>query len=74
MILGSKNKVVSECTMSKLTFYCTIFLKVFFPSWLCWVFIAACRLSLVVVSRGYSLAVMLRLLIAVANLVAEHGL
>ena len=32
------------------------------------------RLSLVVASRGYSLAVMRRLLIAVASLVVEHRL
>ena len=39
--------------------------------WLCRVFIAACRLSLISVSRGYSL-VTRRLLIAVASLVVEH--
>ena len=38
--------------------------------WLCWVFVAA----LVVVSGGYSLAVVPRLLILVAFLVAEHNL
>ena len=42
--------------------------------WLCWVFVAACGLSLVVESRGYSLVVVHGLLIAVASLVAEHGL
>ena len=31
--------------------------------WLCWVFVAACGLSLVVASRGYSLVVVSRLLI-----------
>ena len=41
--------------------------------WLCWVFVAAHRLSLVVASGGYSLAVLYRLL-AVASLVAELGL
>ena len=40
-----------------------------------WVFIAALRLSLVVVSgEGYSLAVVHGLLIAVASPVVEHGL
>ena len=38
-----------------------------------WVFIAARGLSLVAESRGYSVAVC-GLLIAVASLVAEHGL
>ena len=39
--------------------------------WLYWVFIAACRLSLLVVSWGYSLVTTLRLLVAVASLVAQ---
>ena len=38
-----------------------------------WVFIAAHRLSLVAVSRGYSLAAVSGLLIAVASLLAEHN-
>ena len=37
--------------------------------WLCWVFVAAHGLSLVVASRGHSLVVVCRLLIAVAFLV-----
>ena len=41
---------------------------------LCWVFIAACGLSLVVANWGYSLAAVCRLLILVASLVAEHRL
>ena len=41
--------------------------------WLCWAFGAACGLSLVAVSRGYSLFVALGLIIAVAALAAEHG-
>ena len=41
--------------------------------WLCWVFIAARGLSLVVASRGYSVAVR-GLLTAVASLVVEHRL
>ena len=38
------------------------------------VFVALHGLSLVVVSRGYSLVAVLDLLIVVASLVAEHGL
>ena len=46
----------------------------FFPLfWLCWVFIAACRLSQVG-SKGYSLVVVRGLLIEMASLIAEHGL
>ena len=41
--------------------------------WLCWVFIAVCGLSLVMEVGGYSVAEC-GLLIAVASLVAEHGL
>ena len=39
--------------------------------WLYWVLIAVCRLSLLVVSWGYSLVTTLRLLVAVASLVAQ---
>ena len=42
--------------------------------WLCWVFIAVHRLSLVVASGGYSLVVAFGPLVAVASLVTEHGL
>ena len=42
--------------------------------WLCWVFIAAHWLSLVAVSRGCSPVAVHGPLIAVASLVAEHGL
>ena len=42
--------------------------------WLCWVFVAACRLFLVGMSRGYFLVAVHGLLIAVASLAAEHGL
>ena len=45
----------------------------FINFWLCSVFFGAHGLSLVVVSRGYSLVVELRLLIVVASLVVEHG-
>ena len=39
-----------------------------------WVFVAVCRLSLVVASGGYSLVAVHGLLIAVASLVSEHRL
>ena len=42
--------------------------------WLCWVFVAACRLSLVASSRGCSLAVEHRLLIAMPALVVASRL
>ena len=52
------------------------FLKkfLFISFWLHWVFIVAHRLSLVAASGGYSLVVVHGLLIALASLVAEHGL
>ena len=42
--------------------------------WLHWVFVAACGLSLVVVSGGLLFVAVHGLLIAVASLVVEHGL
>ena len=42
-------------------------------SWLCWVFIAACGLSLSVVNMRYSLFAVHRLVIVVASLGAEQG-
>ena len=48
-------------------------LNIFFSLWLCWVFVAVSGISLVAVSRGYSLLVVCRLLIAVASLVHSMG-
>ena len=39
-----------------------------------WVFVAACKLSLVVAREGFSLVAVHGHLIVVASLVAEHGL
>ena len=39
-----------------------------------WVFVAMCELFQVSASRGYSLAVVCGLLLAVASLIVEHGL
>ena len=49
-------------------FFCFLFF------WLRWLFVAAHGLSLVAASGGYSSTAVRRLLIAVASLVAEHGL
>ena len=53
-------------------FYSFFFLN-FIYFWLRWVFVAACRFSLVAASGGLLVAVC-GLLIAVASLVVEHGL
>ena len=58
---------------------CVFFLKQKFKKlyvyfWLHYVFVAACGLSLVAVSGGYSLTVVHGLLTAVSCLVAEHRL
>ena len=53
-------------------FFFLIITYLFIYFWLRWVFIAVRRLSLVAASRGYSL--LCERLIAVASLVAEHGL
>ena len=42
-------------------------------SWLCWIFVAVCGLSLVSESGGYSLVMICRLLM-VASLAVEHSL
>ena len=49
-----------------------IYFTYLFNFWLCWVFIAARRLSLVAVSGGYSLVALRGLLIVVASLIAQH--
>ena len=49
-----------------------LFVSVYF--WPHWVSVAMDRLSLIAVNRGCSQAVMSGLLVAVASLVAEHGL
>ena len=54
-------------------FFLDLFYLFIFYFCLHWVFVAACRLSLVAASGGYSVAVH-GLLIAVASLVVEHGL
>jgi len=51
-----------------------VYLLSYIYIWLRWVFVPSHGLSLVMASRGYSLIAVCRLLIAVASLVAEHGL
>ena len=50
------------------------FFKKLIIFWLCWAFVAAGRLSLVVSSRGYALVSVWGLLIVVASPVAEPKL
>ena len=42
--------------------------------WLCWVFVASCRLSLIAENGVYPLVEVPRLLTVVASLAAEHRL
>ena len=58
----------SKCVFLKIGYLFYLFLF-----WLCWVFITARGLSLVV-SGGYSLAAVHGLLIVATSLVGEHGL
>ena len=44
-----------------------------FYLWLCWVFVAACGLSPVMASGGYSLVAVCRLLIAIVPLIVDTG-
>ena len=57
-----------------LFFFFLFYFDLFIYLWLCWVFVAACGLSLVAASRGYSFVAVRGLLIAVASLIVEHGL
>ena len=74
IILGTrrqKNSHISciiSCILNVLNHQ--VYRKQFF--WLHWVFIAVCELSLVAASRGYSLAVVHRLLTVMPSLVAEQ--
>ena len=73
----------SECVQSTMypkhtykhyMFLFKIFVYLFVYFCLCWLFVAAHGLSLVVVSRGYSLVLLPGLLTVLASLDAEHGL
>ena len=66
---SSKNKIVN--IYSEFFFSINIF---FLYVWLPWVFVAVLGFSLVAARGRYALVVVGRLLIAVASLVAEHGL
>ena len=55
-------------------FFFLRFLFIYLIVWLCWVFTAACGLSLVAARWGYSLVAARGLLIAVDFLVGEHWL
>ena len=64
-----------------MTSQCSLFLFLLFKKdlcmyylWLGWLFVAACRLSLVVESQGLLFVAMRGLLTVVASLVAEHRL
>ena len=54
--------------------YKFIFIFLFIYFWLCWVFVAACGLSLVVASWGLLFVAVLKPITVVASLAAEHRL
>ena len=64
--------MLSQCCLTAPLKYFVFILFLYF--WLCWVFVAECRLSLGVKSGGSSLVVVHRLLIVVASLVVEWRL
>ena len=78
------NKFLIKCMICKcfLSYYVLFSHFLFFFFWLCWVFVAALRLSLVTESRGYSLLPcvgfslrwLLLLRCAWASVVVAHGL
>ena len=57
-----------------LIIFCIFLKDVFIYFWLHWVFVAACRLSLVAASGGFFFDSVCGPLTAVASLAAEHGL
>ena len=61
-------KVTYELAQGHFNFFFYLYICV----WLCWVFVAALSLSLVVASGSSSLAGVCRLLMAVASLVAHR--
>ena len=65
---------VCVCVKTLFFFNLLIYLFLFIYLWLRWVFVAARGLSLVAASGGLLFVVVRVLLIAVASLVAEHGL
>ena len=76
------NKCTDNCRANNQSyFYSEIMLRKHFFNFsfylyfgLCWLFIAVNGLPLIAAIRGYSPVVVLRLLIAVASLAAEHRL
>ena len=66
-----KNSSACIVSFSPSSFFLNFYLFIYF--WLCWVFIAACRLSLVAANRGYSLLEVRAFLSAMASVV-EPGL
>ena len=68
---SAQAKTSSSCRLELLVLLCVfqvVFICVCIYSWLHWVFIAACGLSLVAISESYSRVAVHRLLIAVASL------
>ena len=61
-----------ESRIFKAFFFSNLFYLIYF--WLCWVFVAARGLFSSCREQGLLFVVVRRLLIAVASLVAEHGL
>ena len=66
-----KNSSACIVSFSPSSFFLNLYLFIYF--WLCWVFIATCRLSLVAANRGNSLVEVRAFLIAMASVV-EPGL
>ena len=72
---ANKQKIQPPCLQIIWFFGFLPFIYLFIYLWLRWVFVAACGLSLIALSGGYSsLAAVRGFLIAMASLVAEHEL
>ena len=64
---------MSGCSSGHVTDFFFNFCLFIHLVWLCWVFVVACGLSLVLVTVGYFLVAAFRLIIVVASLV-QHRL
>ena len=72
--LGIGYTYAQQAILMNFFFVIVVFKMYLFYVWLCWVFVAVCGLFSSCGERGLLFAAVRRLLIAVASLVAEHGL
>ena len=70
-LTGDGTPCIGRLNLSPFFFFLILFISLF---WLCWVFVAVCRLSLALANGGSARVPARWLLVAVASLVAEPRL